>query len=66
MSNFLRICNSTIHQVIGLVVTGRSMQNGKNVHWLWMGERFLKSIPAGGTQSGGFVLLVIGYQRDPV
>ena len=43
--------NSAIHQAACSMVTSRSMQNGKNFHWLWMGGRSLKTVPAGGTQS---------------
>ena len=34
-------------------------RTGKNVHWLWMGERSLKSVPVGDTQSGGMVNRVV-------
>ena len=37
--------NSAIHNAAGSIVSGRSMmENGKNVHWQWMGKQSLKSI----------------------
>ena len=47
--------NSAIHKAAGSLVTGRSLQNGKNVWWTWMGERSPETVLYGGRQSGGFV-----------
>ena len=56
--------NSAIQQAVGLMAsTGILLVERDNVHWLRMGECSLKTIPAGGTQSGGLVNSIPNLQR---